>query len=507
MFSAGMLFSQNTWSDNVGELMFNHCSRCHHEGGLGPFPIMSYDNAYDWRFEIEAAVTEGIMPPWPADPEYRHFAYENVLNADEKSAILDWIALDAPHGNEANDPVPPVFQSGSQLPSIDLTSQIPLYTSNAANQDVYRSFVIPSGLTQDKYIDMMEVIPGNPEIVHHVLVYYDPTNSSAALDAADPGPGFTSFGTAMNNQETVLLGGWVPGSEFMELPLGFGALIEAGSDIVVEIHYPEGSDGQTDETLVNFHFSTSQFVRPVYMSPVLYHFPPVLQEPFLYIPANETATFHQEYTVPIALTGFSILPHMHLIGQSIICWGETTDEETIPIVSIPQWDFHWQMSYRFPQLQTLPAGTVLKAEAFYDNTESNPHNPNSPPEDVWVGESTTDEMMIVFFSYTFYLPGDEDIVIDPSLQVADVQKIEGSFNVFPNPANDFVNVNYANPNRTSADILIFDGQGALVKKAVQSLKAGMERFTLNVSDLPSGIYVMQLVGENMNSSKRFVVSH
>lgn len=497
--------AQNTWSNNVGEIMFNHCSRCHHEGGLGPFPIMSYQNAFDFRYEIEAAVSEGHMPPWPADPEYRHFAFENVLNDEERSAILDWISADAPHGNEAEDPEPPTFQVGSQLSSIDLTSQIPVYTSNASDEDVYRSFVVPSGLTEDVFVDMMEVIPGNTAIVHHVLVYYDPTSTSADMDAADPGPGFTSFGTAMNNEEAVLLGGWVPGSEYMQLPDGFGALIEAGSDIVIEVHYPAGSDGQTDETLVNFHFSDAGFVRPVYMSPTLYHFPPVLQEPFLYIPADQTATFHEEYTVPLAITAFSVLPHMHLIGKSIICWGETPDDQTIPIVSIPEWEFHWQMSYRFPQLQLIPAGTVMKAEAFYDNTENNEENPNTPPEDVWVGEETTDEMMIIFFSYTIYFPGDEDIVVDPALNIAETPTSKGAFNVFPNPANDYITINSAVPARTSADIEIYNQTGQLVLTENQSLKAGLDRFTMDISDLKPGMYVVKMIGKDLNTEHKLVI--
>lgn len=497
--------AQNTWSNSVGEILFNHCSRCHHEGGLGPFPIMSYQNAFDFRFEIEAAVSEGNMPPWPADPEYRHFAFENVLNDEERNAILDWIAADAPHGNEAEDPEPPTFQVGSQLPSIDLTSQIPLYTSNASDEDVYRSFVIPSGLTQDSFADMVEVIPGNTAIVHHVLVYYDPTNTSADLDAADPGPGFTSFGTAMNNQDAVLIAGWVPGSEFMQLPFGFGALIEAGSDIVIEVHYPAGSEGQTDETLVNFHFSDAGFVRPVFMDPTLYHFPPVLQEPILHIPANETATFHEEYTVPVAITGFSVLPHMHLIGKSIVCWGETPDDQTIPIISIPEWEFHWQMSYRFPQLQLIPAGTVLKAEAFYDNTENNEENPNFPPEDVWVGEETTDEMMVIFFSYTLYLPGDEDIVIDPNLSVNESSIHEGTFSVFPNPANNMVTINSAVYSRTAAEICIYNQTGQRVACEKQILKPGLDRFTMDVSDLAPGIYIIKLTGEDLNAEQKLII--
>ncbi len=115
---------------------------------------------------------------------------------------------------------------------------------------------------------------------------------------------------------------------------------------------------------------------------------------------NEVVTFHQEVTIPQASTLFSIAPHAHLICASMMAFGVTFQGDTIPLVDIPKWDFHWQGAYQFQKPLKIPAFTKLHGYATYDNTSSNPHNPNSPPQVINVGEATTDEMMLFYLSYS-----------------------------------------------------------------------------------------------------------
>ena len=87
LFATHSSFAQGTWSENVAPVLFEHCTTCHHEGGIGPSSFMTYDDAYNSQAGILGAITSGIMPPWPADPNYRHFVGENVLTVAEKQAI------------------------------------------------------------------------------------------------------------------------------------------------------------------------------------------------------------------------------------------------------------------------------------------------------------------------------------------------------------------------------------------------------------------------------------
>ena len=85
-----------------------------------------------------------------------------------------------------------------------------------------------------------------------------------------------------------------------------------------------------------------------------------------------------------------------MIGETMTVEAHSPDGTTIPILRIDDWDFNWQQSYQFQESQFLPAGTKVKVIATFDNSASNPNNPNSPPKDIGWGEKTTDEMCIAF---------------------------------------------------------------------------------------------------------------
>ena len=496
-------FAQVTWSENVAPILFEHCTKCHHEGGIGPSSFMTYDDAYNSSVGILGAITSGQMPPWPADPNYRHFVGENVLTQAEKQAIEDWIVGGAVSGDLALAPATPVYNNNTQLPSVDQTFTTPNYTSPATNNDYYRTFVIPSGFVQDGWIDGIEIIPGNADIVRHVVISYDPTGAGATLDANDPGEGFQSSGGSLVNGAK-FLAAWAPGGGPLWVPFGFAQRLEAGGDLLVEFHYPAGTLGQADQTTINLHYSDDPTPREVWYNPILNHGPGVLDQNFLYILANQTATFTETYNVTADVTLIGTFPHMHLIGRSISSWAELPNGTTEPLISVPSWDFHWQLSYNYPQLIHIPQNTNLRAEAFYDNTSANPFNPNSPPQLVTAGEATGDEMMIVFFAYTYYLPGDENIVVQPIVNTEEQQAFQQQFDVFPNPNNGTFNVQTFNQRFDKTVITITDISGKVVYESKWNIPGGMHTQSLELN-LPKGIYVLHAEGTATHKSERFIV--
>ena len=88
--------------------------------------------------------------------------------------------------------------------------------------------------------------------------------------------------------------------------------------------------------------------------------------------------------------------------------------DTIPIISIPEWDFNWQNFYQPEYMLKLPQGYTLHAYAVYDNTSSNPLNPNNPPQNIPWCDYTTCEMFFLPFSYVPYQEGDENIYLGNS---------------------------------------------------------------------------------------------
>lgn len=498
------------WSEDVASIFYTSCVKCHNPTGIAPFSLLDYQNAYNNRFSIQSMTSARLMPPWTPNPSYRHFAQERVLSQDDINKISDWVNNGAPQGDPLLAPTPPVINNSAEIINPDFNEKIPDYLVNTAS-DLYRCFVIPTGLSSTKYITEIELIPGNRQIVHHVLLFKDASSTPANLDAADPGPGYTNFGgTGSSSSQLIAL--WAPGSDAYKLPAGMGIKLEANTNLVLQIHYPGGTFNKTDSTRVRIKYATG-IQREVALDPALNHGPTLVNGP-LFIPANTTRTFNAAYTVPITVTALAVAPHMHLIGRTIKSYAVTPTNDTIPFFDIPEWDFRWQGMYRFRNLVKIPAGTTLYSSAFYDNTNNNPLNPNNPPQHVFLGEATEDEMMLIYFSYTLYQQGDENVVIDSSEVVHVGFEEYGNsivttlqlYDPFPNPANDELTVSFFIPESGNLSMRIYNLSGQLVNTPMTDQHYGLGHNSTNISlqSLAAGTYILQMQSGNVYRNKKFV---
>ena len=394
-----------TWSHDVAPILYANCTKCHNPGGAGHFPLLTFADAYTWGFSMETATADGTMPPWTPNENYKHFAHERVLPQADIDKISQWVTDGRQQGDITLAPAQPTYTNGSSLGSVDLSVKIPTYAIGA-NNDVYRNFPITTTIPAGSYITAVEVIPGNTHVVHHVLIFQDSTNTPAQLDANQSGPGYTNAG-GTGSLASKLIAGWTPGASPYYTPVGTGFRLAANTNIVVQVHYPSGSQGLVDSTRINFKI-TSTPQREITVWPLLNHLQNIT--PSLSIPANQTKTFTESAgSGGSNFTFLSAFPHMHLIGRTIKSFATTTiPNDTIRFVDIPDWDFHWQDTYVFPNAVKVPSNSTLKAIATYDNTTNNPDNPSTPPQNVVAGEATTDEMMMVFFGYMPYVAGDEN---------------------------------------------------------------------------------------------------
>lgn len=515
------LRAQN-WASDIAPILYANCTSCHHQGGLAPNPLMNYAQAYAFRFQIKQYVNDGYMPPWPPDPSYRHLAFQRVLSDADKAKIADWVTSGAPEGNPADAPPPPVYSNnGSALSTIDFTAKMPDYTVNTAT-DLYRCFVINTNFAQDRYAAEIEVKPGNPSIVHHVLLYEDSTMLIKQLDSAQAGAGYTNFyGTGSDASN--LIGEWVPGTQHIKLPNGMGVKLKKNTRLIMQIHYPKGTYLQLDSTRVNIRFaantSTNTFppFREVIFLPALSE--TNLQNGPLVIPPNVIKTFTASNVAtsnPSPPLGYytllSVAPHMHLIGKEMkVYCREAGTNSVIPLISIPKWDFKWQGVYNFRNPLRIAQNSTLVAEAAYDNTAANLNNPSSPPIQVTQGEATTDEMMLVFFAFTYYLPGDENIVVDdsPVVGLAELQNQPGVgvqlFDVYPNPVKGRAQVNYFSPTPLFAKARLITADGRLVREWPLSLDKGYGAVPFDTEGLAKGQYFLNIQTKLFSKTKPFIV--
>lgn len=500
------------WSTDVAPILYNRCTSCHHGGGIAPFSLMTYSEAVANAAGMAADVSSHVMPPWPPNPQYSHFAHERVLSASEINTIVTWAGGGTPSGDLSLAPPMPTYGTSGMLTGTpDLVVRIPTYTSTASSGDIYQCFSVPSGLLADKYITAFEAIPGNPAIVHHVLVYSDTSGECTAQDAAFPGPGYPNFG-GVGSDNANMIGAWVPGGGPMVYPGGFGLRLPANSDIVFQIHYPAGSAGLSDSTEVHFFFApTSTGIRNLYIVPVLNH-ESNIDHP-LSIAPNTVETYHEQQAVPFDITLLGLAPHMHLLGQNIRSY-DVAGTDTTKLIDIPEWDFHWQGFYSFPRLIKAPAFSVLHAEATYDNTTANPENPNSPPQLVIAGESTTDEMMIVYFIFAQYMPGDENIITDSAVALAasplnNYYHGQQLLSTFPNPSTERMVVKCYFDKPDEGNITLIDIKGSVVKQLMKSetIAKGYNTFSYNVADIPPGTYTLQLRTSERVMNQKIVITH
>jgi hypothetical protein len=378
-----------TFNKDIAPILWKNCSGCHRPGEVGPFPLLTYKDAVK-RADFLAEITQSKrMPPWKAEPGFGEFHDERRLTDAEIKTLSDWADSGAIEGDAADLPQPPKFPEGWQLGTPDLVLKAPAaFDIPADGKDVYRCFVIPIPTETDRTVAAVEFRPGNSKVVHHAILFLDNTGAARKKDEADPGPGYASFG-GPGIIPTGGLGGWAPGAMPRMLPDGLGKYIRKGSDLVLQIHYHPDGKPETDQSTVGIYFTKTPAKHIVGGLAV--------RTRELDIPAGENL-YHvtaQSAPLPVDAEAIGISPHMHYIGKEMKVVAETSDGKTIPLIWIKDWDFNWQGQYQYRSPIKLPKGTVIKLDAYYDNSEANPRNPSQPPKRVHWGEQTTDEMCLL----------------------------------------------------------------------------------------------------------------
>ncbi len=513
-----------TWAENAACIFYTNCTKCHFPDGPGPFSLIDYNSAFTARFAIKQAVLDNYMPPWQPDETYQTYAHERLLTQQEKDILVGWVDQGGQSGVLANAPAPPSYSAGgSQLPTLDWSGGVGNYT-NAAPTDEYRNFFIPTHLGVDRNIESIELLAGTRSMVHHALVYFEEdTAGLISLDNGYPGMGWENVGgTGLSTSKLIYT--WIPGTDPLTFPAGMSAKLPANAYIVVQLHYPQGTTGLTDSnTVVNLKYA-SGITREVSMAPILDFILPGQISPWpLHISPNSTASFVETYTLPSVTalvdnyTILNVQPHMHKVGSSIKVYAVKPGNDTVPLVNLPVWDFKWQGQYTFRQPIVLPEGTVIRAEAFYNNTASNINAPN-PSLDVWAGESSAEEMMQVYFSYLYAFPGDENIIVDtvtthPTylgcnfVGIEDINGAMAQFKLYPNPSADFVNVSFDQFQSGDVKLSLVDLSGKVVAEYLQP-NVGVGTFfkSLDVHTVPAGMYFVRVWNGNQLFAKPLVIT-
>lgn len=385
-----------TFSKDVAPILQKNCQGCHRPGEAAPMSLRTYQEARPWARAMKQAVLAKKMPPWFADAQYGHFRNDRSLPQKDIDTLVSWVDAGAPEGDPKDLPQPLAFVDGWNIGQPDMVLEMPEpFQVPASGTIEYQYVVLPYKFTEDRWVQMAEVRPGNRAMVHHVIAYIRDGSSKWMRDKK-PGELFVPEADANGNRSSLngdLLSGFAPGLPPSILEPGQGRLIKAGSDIVLQLHYTANGHAGEDRTKVGVIFckqAPHERVMTLAASNSKFTIPP--GDPNYQVDAS----FELGHDAKLS----ALLPHMHLRGKDFQYRLVYPSGETETILRVPHYDFGWQLWYQPVSDIVLPKGTQIAATAHFDNSLNNPHNPDSTKAVTW-GDQSWEEMMIGFFDVTF----------------------------------------------------------------------------------------------------------
>ena len=381
LFGCGSLVSaaavSPTFSKDVAPILYSRCLECHRQGEAAPMAFTSYSLVRPWAKAIKQAVITRKMPPWLADPHFGAFRNDRRMPDDAIQTIVAWVDAGAPEGDPKQMPAMPPFETGWRIGKPDAIFDIGTeYDVPAEGVVAYKYFTVPTNFTEDKWVESAEVRPDQRAAIHHIIAFVkEPGNSSGR--AGDTGN---------------ILVGFAPGENPLKLMPGTAVLVKAGSSLYFQVHYTPNGKAVKDRSYIGVRFAKEtpkyRAIRGLAINPA-----------FRIPPGDPNYEVRSSYTVTQDVTLDSLMPHMHLRGKDFQYTVVYPDGRQEVILSVPKYDFSWQLMYQLQSPMLLPKGTRIDCVAHFDNSANNKFNPDPAKEVRW-GEQTWEEMMIGFFTYT-----------------------------------------------------------------------------------------------------------
>jgi hypothetical protein len=420
------------FAEHIAPIIYSNCSKCHNQEGAAPFSLIHYEDIAP-KAKLIAYVTENrIMPPWPADPTYTHFANETYLSEEQINLIKRWADEGCLPGDTSKLVQPEWLSKKGPTGEPDLIVHMPKPIHVPGNNtDLFMVLKIPFELPKDTIIRAIEFVPGNKRLVHHVnthIIRFDP-NKKRSLKNGKYWVNQDQTNSTQIHKELGLLNddgsyalmtpsvsNYLPGAQFSFYPdeIGGFRIGKMNAFYLNDMHYGPSSVDEVDSSYYKIYYGTKEPKRPVSEFQIgTLGLAPVV--PALVVQPNEVKKFHIQFTVPTDISVVNIVPHMHLIGKKYLAYAIKPSGDTIRIIRINDWDFRWQYFYMPKTMLKIPRGSTIYVEGEFDNRASNPNNPFSPPR--LIAEragsmKTTDEMFQLIITYVPYQKGDELISLE-----------------------------------------------------------------------------------------------
>jgi hypothetical protein len=387
------------FTKDVAPVLQARCQECHRPGEAAPFSLLTYEQARPWAKAIKAAVLEGKMPPWFADPHYGKFSNDRSLRKSEINTLVSWVDAGAPRGEAKDMPPPREFANGWTIPKPDAVIELPTpFEIPASGVIEYQHILIPAPFKTDQWVQMAEARPTDRSHVHHIIAFIREPGSKWLKDAK-PGIPFVPEKVKENeNTDTSelpsdFLVGYAPGQPPERFEPGQAKLIRAGSDIILQVHYTTDGKASADRSRIGLVFAKEPPKKRVFtVSATNGKFK---------IPAGDpNYRVDAEFELGTNVILYGLHPHMHGRGKDFEYRVKYPDGQTRTLLSVPNYRATWQLWYDLAEPIALPKGTKIECTAHFDNSPNNALNPDPTKDVVW-GDQSWDEMMVGFFNVVF----------------------------------------------------------------------------------------------------------
>jgi hypothetical protein len=416
-----------TFSKDVAPILYQHCVQCHHPGDIAPMSLLTYKEARPWAAAIREAVVSRTMPPWRSDPHVGQWSNDPRLSAAEIETIKTWTEGTKAEGDPKQMPPMPEFSNGWKIGKPDAVIAIPEYQLAGSGPDEYTYVTVPTNFKEDRWIVAAELRPGNRKIVHHAHVFVvDPPSNAAEPSAAkavtSPTAEYAKWlrikegslewvrpeAPVIDNGCSVDDNGLFPGSKSSDLgslissylpgrgpdvyPSGTARLVPAGATLNFQIHYSRTTGKtETDATSVGLIFAKeppARISRRIDLSNQMFLIPAGDADHEV----SECHTFDKNVLIT------SLTPHMHLRGKAMQIFADLPDGRRQLLLSVPDYEFNWQFTYRASDPIFLPKGTRIEVHGHFDNSANKRGNPDATKVVRW-GSASENEMMDGWIEY------------------------------------------------------------------------------------------------------------
>src|SRR5262245_5233104 len=433
--------SAPTFNKDVAPILFDKCIACHRPGEIAPMSLLTYKDARPWAKGIKAKVSAHEMPPWFADPKYGKFKNARGLSQTQIDTLIAWADAGAPEGT-GPAPVATSNIGDSQAGTLagfmdrapDATILSPWKAEIPPTGD-FTNWLIwgPPPFTEDKHIEAAELRPSNRVVTHHSQVGASPLPRGA--DHIGPGPAYkdgpfiNAFpvhkdGTLLTDARGNALVGeqveeatanvqgfnfatrllfYAPGAGTLKYAPGLVKTIHKEDYMSWNIHYNPTGRPERDRHTLKLWFSRVPARAEIKSATInqvnMYEGKEIVGRSARRenIPANaDNYEVSSNFSIGFDSTLNSLWPHMHLRGKDMTFSVTYPDGREEILLSVPKYDFNWQVIYALEEPIKIPAGSVLRAVAHYDNSKNNRFNPTPDQELPW-GSQSWHEMYFPYF--------------------------------------------------------------------------------------------------------------